>query len=128
MAQGGTADRELSDGFAGSGFLVTTFKTFQTSSRVHQLLFPSEKGMALRTNLHANLLLCGTRDKNFTAGTGNFCLLINRMNSFFHNKLRKRLYKYKLPEEKVKSEGPRPRRQWTSTRETPCCSWFFPFF
>ena len=64
-----------------SVFLV---ETLDPSARLCSFLLARVERMTFGTDFHVDLFLCGTDCKCIAAVTGNCCLLIFRMNSFFH--------------------------------------------
>jgi hypothetical protein len=71
----------------GWGFLPILFlKTLHPSFRIDQLLFASEKGVALGANLHLHAGTCRFGMNRFPAGTDNRAVLIGGMNLLFHRR------------------------------------------
>jgi hypothetical protein len=59
-------------------------KPFNPTRCIHQFLFAGKKGMALRTNFHANVFFGGPHLNGITAGTLDGRWSILWMNIFFH--------------------------------------------
>ena len=63
---------------------VFILEAFHAAGRIHNLLLPRDKWMALGTNFYFNIFLGGPGFNNITTHAGNGRFLIFRMNTFFH--------------------------------------------
>ncbi len=66
---------------------VFFLEPFHAAGRIHDLLLPRHKRMALGTDFYFNIFLGGPGFNNITADAGNGRFLIFRMNTFFHGLL-----------------------------------------
>lgn len=62
----------------------SSLEAVNTSAGINELLTAGKEGVALGTNFHADILLCGTGMDNLAASTRNGRIYIFWMDSVFH--------------------------------------------
>jgi hypothetical protein len=63
---------------------VFAFKSFHAPTGIDKFLLPREKGMALGTDLHAQVFHGRSGFKGLPAGAGYLCPKVAGVNFFFH--------------------------------------------